>query len=199
MHATIEKSRFRWRVVDIVTAAVIGVASGVVFWAWGLAYGPISAGLAFTPGLEGVTAGGWLFAGVVAAFIVRKPGAAVFAELLAGTTEALIGNQWGIGSLGWALVQGLGVEIVLALFFYKYWSWFVAFLAGAGAGLANAILSIVIYYPAAGATVQLVYAISAIISGAVLAGLLGFGIVRLLARAGALSRFAAGQAATPRV
>jgi len=199
VHATIEKSRFRWRVVDIVTAAVIGVASGVVFWAWGLAYGPISAGLAFTPGLEGVTAGGWLFAGVVAAFIVRKPGAAVFAELLAGTTEALIGNQWGIGSLGWALVQGLGVEIVLALFFYKYWSWFVAFLAGAGAGLANAILSIVIYYPAAGATVQLVYAISAIISGAVLAGLLGFGIVRLLARAGALSRFAAGQAATPRV
>ena len=199
MHATIEKSCFRWRVVDIVTAAVIGVASGAVFWAWGLAYGPISAGLAFTPGLEGVTAGGWLFAGVVAAFIVRKPGAAVFAELLAGTTEALIGNQWGIGSLGWALVQGLGVEIVLALFFYKYWSWFVAFLAGAGAGLANAILSIVIYYPAAGATVQLVYAISAIISGAVLAGLLGFGIVRLLARAGALSRFAAGQAATPRV
>ena len=164
-----------------------------------MAYGPISAGLAFTPGLEGMTAGGWLFAGVVAAFIVRKPGAAVFAELLAGTTEALIGNQWGIGSLGWALVQGLGVEIVLALFFYKYWSWFVAFLAGAGAGLANAILSIVIYYPAAGATVQLVYAISAIISGAVLAGLLGFCIVRLLASAGALSRFAAGQAATPRV
>ena len=199
MHATTQKSRFRWRIVDIITAAIVGVASGVVFWAWGLAYGPISVALAFTPGLEGLTAGGWLFAGVVAAFIVRKPGAAIFAEFLAGTTEALIGNQWGIGSLGWALFQGLGVEIILALFLYKYWSWFVALLAGAGAGLANAILSIVIYYPEAGATVQLVYAISAIVSGALLAGVVGFAIVRLLARAGALSRFAAGQAATARV
>ena len=29
---------WRWRVVDIVVAAVIGVAAGVVFWAFGLAY-----------------------------------------------------------------------------------------------------------------------------------------------------------------
>ena len=46
--------RYRWRVVDIVVASVIGVASGVIFWAWGLAWTPLSAPLqASLPGAEG--------------------------------------------------------------------------------------------------------------------------------------------------
>jgi energy-coupling factor transport system substrate-specific component len=34
-----------WRTRDIVVTAVIGVAFGVVFWAWGLAWAPIEAAL----------------------------------------------------------------------------------------------------------------------------------------------------------
>ena len=49
----------RWRVVDIVVASVIGVACGVVFWAWGLAWEPLSNLLAFTPGLSGLLSGGY--------------------------------------------------------------------------------------------------------------------------------------------
>src|SRR5690606_4551059 len=65
VHASI----WRWRVVDIVTAAVLGVASGVLFWAWGLAWTPLSTLLAFSPGLSGLLAGGWLFAGILGGLV----------------------------------------------------------------------------------------------------------------------------------
>ncbi len=45
-----------WRTRDIVVTAVIGVAFGVVFWAWGLAWAPIEAALgpAALPALRGL-------------------------------------------------------------------------------------------------------------------------------------------------
>src|SRR6187402_1203149 len=131
---------WRWRVVDIVVAAVLGVASGVVFWAWGIAWTPLANGLAFTPGLEGILNGLWLFAGVLGGLVVRKPGAAVFVELVAAVTEAVIGSQWGVTTLLSGVIQGLGAEIVFAILLYRVWSWWVAALAGAGAGLAEGIL-----------------------------------------------------------
>ena len=43
----------RWRTRDIVIAAVIGVAFGVVFWAWGVIWnGPLDVALAFAPPLK---------------------------------------------------------------------------------------------------------------------------------------------------
>lgn len=183
----------RWRVVDIVTAAVVGVAAGVLFWAWGLAWGPLSAALAFTPGLSGLLAGGWLFAGVLGGLIIRKPGAALFTEVVAAAVSAIIGTQWGYETLIWGAIEGLGAELIFAIFLYRQWAVWIAPLAGFGAGVAVAILdtnfsSIAAFDPAAKA----VYAVSAIISGAVF-GLLSWFAVRALARTGALSRFASGR------
>ena len=40
-----------WRVIDIVTAAVLGVACGLIFWLWnGLGYAGFKAFDALTPG-----------------------------------------------------------------------------------------------------------------------------------------------------
>ena len=39
----------RWRTRDIVVAAVIGVAFGVVFWAWNLTYAAAEPLFAFAP------------------------------------------------------------------------------------------------------------------------------------------------------
>ena len=65
-----------------------------------------------TPGFEGLLNGFWLFAGPLAAIIVRKPGAALFAETLAAFLELTLGNQWGVGgSLIVGIIQGLGAEI----------------------------------------------------------------------------------------
>ena len=103
--------RYSWRVVDIVVASVIGVAAGLVFWLWGQAWPVLDTALAFTPGLSGLLAGGWLFAGVLGGLIIRKPGAALYTEIVAAVVSMAIGTQWGFTTLIWGVVQGLGAEV----------------------------------------------------------------------------------------
>ena len=74
----------RWRTRDIVVAAVIGVAFGVVFWVWGLIwYGPLQVigELAFP--LRDLFYAVWLVPAVLGPLIIRKPGAALFTEMVA--------------------------------------------------------------------------------------------------------------------
>ncbi|WP_349902758.1 ECF transporter S component [Parafrigoribacterium humi] len=194
------RSRFRWRVVDIVVASVLGVASGIIFWAWDLAWTPLSGLLSFTPGLEGLLAGGWLFAGVLGGLVIRKPGAAVFTELVAAIVSALIGTQFGFSVLIWGLIEGLGAELVFAILLYANWRLWAALLAGVGAGVAVGLLDTnFTSYAALAFEYKLVYFFSAVVSGVVLAGALSWLAVRGLARTGALSRFAAGRESTAAV
>lgn len=184
----------RWRVVDIVVASVLATAAGLVFVVWNIASNPISAPLtAALPGLQALLAGGWLFAGVLTALVIRKPGAALYGELVAATVSALVGNQWGVLTLESGLVQGLGAELVFAAFFYRRWGLPVALIAGAVAGLALAINDLILWYPGSANTFALIYTVSAIVSGTLVAGLLSWFAVRGLAKTGALSRFASGR------
>ncbi|NKZ12525.1 hypothetical protein HGA11_16205 [Mycolicibacterium septicum DSM 44393] len=183
-----------WRVVDIVVASVLATASGLVFVVWNIASNPISAPLtALLPGLQALLAGGWLFAGVLTALVIRKPGAALYGELVAATVSALVGNQWGVLTLESGLVQGLGAELVFAVFLYRRWGLPVAMIAGAVAGLALAINDLILWYPGSANTFAAIYTVSAIVSGALVAGLLSWFAVRGLAKTGALSRFASGR------
>lgn len=188
-------SRHSWRVVDIVVASVLGVASGVIFWAWGLAYGPLSLLLAFPP-LAGLINGGWLFAGVLGGLVIRKRGAALFTEVVAGVVSMLIGTQWGFSVLLWAVVQGLGAELVFAAFRYRRWGLPAALLAGLGAGLVVGLMdttftSLVAFEP----VWRLLYVLSSSVSGVLLAGLLSWLTVRALASTGVLAPFASGRTA----
>lgn len=184
----------RWRVIDIVVASVLAVASGLVFVLWNVAVNPISAPLgAVLPGLNALLGGGWLFAGVLTALVVRKPGAALYGEMVAASLSALVGNQWGILTLESGLVQGLAAELVFALFLYRRWGLPTAALSGAAAGLAMAINDLILWYPGSTASFAAVYTIAGIASGAVLAGVVSWFVVRALARTGALSRFASGR------
>jgi energy-coupling factor transport system substrate-specific component len=191
-----DSARSRWRVVDIVTASVLGVALGLVFILWNTAGSPLRDGLgAVVPGLSALLAGIWLLPGVLGGLVIRKPGAALYTELLAATVSVLIvPNEWGWWTIEAGLVQGLGAELVFAIFLYRRWGLFPALLAGAVAGVAMAINDLVVWY-AAGLTpaFAIIYTVSSIVTGIVLAGLLGWALVRALARTGALSRFASGR------
>lgn len=193
--------RLRWRVVDIVVASVLGVASGLIFLLWNLGYlGPKALLEPLTPGLQGLLDGPWLFAGVLGALIIRKPGAAIYTETLAAVVSALVGNTWGgFLTIEAGLVQGLGAELIFLLFFYRRWSLPVAILAGAGAALAGGINNLILWFPGAGTLFTTVYLISTVLSGAVVAGLGAWLIARGLAATGALDRFDAGRAARTRV
>ncbi len=188
--------RFRWRVVDIVIAAVIAVACGAIFVGWNALNPIISAPLqAVLPGFGALLYGPWLIAGPLAALIIRKPGAALFGELVAAAVSMLLGAQWGIQTLESGLVQGLGAEIAFLIFAYRVWSWPVAMLSGALAGLAAGINDWIFYYQGLDAGFVLLYVACAIVSGAVIAGLGAWLIVKGLAKTGALSRFASGREA----
>lgn len=191
----------RWRVVDIVVASVIGVAAGLIFLLWNVGYlGPKAILDPLLPGLQGLLDGPWLFAGVLGALIIRKPGAAIYTETLAAVVSALVGNQWGgFLTIEAGLVQGLGAELVFLLFFYKKWNLGVAILAGAGAGLAGAINNMLLWYVGSDVTFTVIYMLSAVVSGAVIAGGLSWVLARGLAATGALDRFASGREARTRV
>ena len=74
-HTDGSRRTYRWRVIDIVVASVLAVASGMVFVLWNVAANPIGASLgAVVPGLNALAGGGWLFAGVLTALVIRKPG-----------------------------------------------------------------------------------------------------------------------------
>lgn len=186
----------KWRVVDIVIASVIGVASGLIFVVWNQAYNPLSGLLTpLLPGLQALLGGGWLFAGVLGGLIIRKPGAALYTELLAAVVSTLVGGTaWGATILVSGVVQGLGAELVFAIFLYANYRLYVALLAGAGAGLALAVNDLLFWYPGSAAPFITIYTLSSVISGIVVAGLLSWLAMRGLARTGALSRFAAGRA-----
>lgn len=191
--------RFRWRVVDIVVASVIGVASGVLFWLWGLAWPGLDTALSFTPGLSGLLAGGWLFAGVLGGLVVRKPGAALYAEVVAAVVSMALGTQWAFLTLVWGLVQGLAAELGFALFLYANWRLVAALTSGAFAGIAVALLDTNFSSVAAlAAEARAVYFVSAVVSGILIAGLLSWVVMRALAATGALDRFAAGREARAR-
>lgn len=192
--------RFRWRIVDIVVASVIAVACALIFLLWNVGYeGPASVLKPLLPGLQGLLAGPWLIAGVLGGLIIRKPGAALYTETVAAVISALVGNAWGPLTIASGLAQGLGAEIVFLIFLYKVWTLPVALLAGAASGLACGINDRILSYPGADVPFTAVYITSTTISGAVIAGLGGWLLMKALASTGALSRFASGREATARV
>ena len=188
-------NRFQWRVVDIVVAAVLGVAIGLVFWGWNTVGGLWFAAMdGLTPGLGGIAVGIWLIGGVIGGLIIRKPGAALLVELIAAVVSALIGNVWGIGTIFSGLSQGLGAELIVLAFLYLRFTLPVAMLAGVGAGVGAWILELFLS-PNIVKSLEfnLLYLGTLVISGALLAGLVGWLLVRALAATGALSRFAVGR------
>jgi len=210
VHATIESStdaaprrtaKRSWRPVDIIVAAVLGIAIGVVYWLWDTpGYAWYGAADAVTPGLGGVANGGWLLAGVIGGLVIRKPGAALFVELLAAVVEMGIGEQWGITTVYSGLAQGALMELVFALFLYRRFNVGVAILAGAAGGFGEWALELFAFGNLAkSAAYNLIYLVSTALSGAVLAGVVGWLVVRALAATGALDRFAAGRTAKARV
>lgn len=193
-------SKKSWRVVDIVVAALIAVAGGVIFWAWSQGANVISAPLnAVYPPLTGLYAGGWMIPAVLGMLIIRKPGAALFCETVAATGELLMGSQYGTTVLISGLLQGLGAELVFAAFAYKKFNLPVALLAGAGAGFfcgLNDSFAPWGWNIAYAAGDKAAYILFTAISGAIIAGALSWIATRGLAKTGVLSSFASRKAAT---
>lgn len=181
-----------WRTRDIVVAATIGVAFAVVFWFWNVSVWPSSAvAFAFFPPAQNILYGIWLIPAILAPFIVRKPGAAIFAEMVAAVISALLGNQWGVDTLLSGFVQGAAAELVFALTLYRVWNLPVLGLAALASAAAAWIHDWTIYYQAASVDVMAWVFVFMAISAFVLAAGGTVLLVSALRRAGVLEGFPA--------
>lgn len=177
----------RWRTRDIVVAAVIGVAFGVAFWG----FGAVWRALEFIGPVQNVLYGAWLLPALVAPLVIRKPGAALFAELVAAGLSALLGSTWGVDTLLSGFVQGAAAELVFAFTLYRIWSFPVLAVAGLASAAAAFVHDVVVWYPGYATDVLLIIAITMAISGAVLLPAAALLLVRALRQTGALEGFPA--------
>lgn len=186
---------FRWSVSDIVVASTLAVASGVIFWGWNLSYHVVGNLFAFYPPVETLVHGMWLFPAVLGALIIRKPGAAVYCEVVAASVSALLGSQWGLTVLSSGLMQGLGAELIFLLVLYRRFTAELAILGGAASGFTGGatyhwILPMYSYAPVETA----IHIGCFMVSGAVIAGLLPWLAARGLAASSVLGPLASRRA-----
>ena len=175
----------RWRTRDILVAAVIGVAFGVVFWAWGLAWGLFAPLNAARDLLYAV----WLVPAVLAPLVIRKPGAALFAELVAAGVSALLGSAWGPDTLLFGFVQGAAAELIFAFTLYRLWSFPVLSLAAVASAAAAWLHDWVLYYQDVAIDVQLIRGLAMAVSAVVIVAAGSLALARSLRRAGVLEGF----------
>lgn len=190
----------KYRTIDLVVTVAIGVAFGVAFIAWGQVDSLFSAVKVAFPPLGGLLAGFWLLPALIAALIIRRPGAAVLASVIAAVLSVGLGGQWGLGAVPSGFLQGAGVEIVFALAAYRR---FTLPLAAAGAVLSGAfewVYERFVYYPEWSWGFAFAHLGFFVISSILLCAVAGWALTKALAATGALSSFPAGRhwGSTPR-
>lgn len=191
-----QKNRLSWRINEIVIASVIAVACSLIFVMWNLGvYPAVNTALSVTaPQLLPLIGGGWLIGGTLGGLLIRKPGAALYCELLAAMISAFIGSGgFGPTVIISGIIQGLAAELVFALFLYRAWTLPVSILAGAVSGAAMSGSELIIYYAGVFAPAhQATYVACGTISGAVIAGAFMWFLARALAKTGVLDSLASG-------
>ena len=89
---------------------------------------------------------------------------------------------------------GPGAELIFLLFAYRKFNLFVAILSGIGAGVGAWTLELFLSPNLAKSLeFNIIYLVCVAISGAILAGVVGFYLMKSLAKTGALDRFPAGR------
>jgi energy-coupling factor transport system substrate-specific component len=181
-----------WRTRDIVVTAIIGVVFGVVFQVWNVVAQSASGLFTAFPAAGNLLYGVWLMPAVLAPLIVRKPGAALFAEVVAAGLSLFLGSPYGADALLSGVVQGAGAELVFLVFRYRVWSIPVLALAAAASATAAWAHDWIVWYAAIGLDVQIWYWVFAVLSAVVIAAGGSVLLVRALRQADVLKGFPAG-------
>jgi energy-coupling factor transport system substrate-specific component len=178
---------FGYTTSDLIILAVIGAIAGVVNTGTGIVWA--AANSAGGPMAGAALQGAFMWAYLLAYFLIRKPGAMLIVGLIETGMEALLGNPSGISTLGWGLTQGLGAEAVMAFVNYGNFGWWVFGLAGAAASQFGTVWTAWLFgWDSTPEVVSAYWTATPInlISGFIFSGLLGWGLGRMVERTGLL-------------
>jgi energy-coupling factor transport system substrate-specific component len=178
-----------WKLKEIVVVAMIGAVVGIVFMLWSNLYLPLTPVLG-PVGIE-ILYGMYFLPGIMIMYIVRKPGAAVLGSLIASLISTLAGSPFGFVNVVIAgLIQGAAPEFIFFLRGYKKFDLSTMLLAGAFTAIAIFVRDFFVFgYGAFPGQVLLGMIVVRMISGALIAGLLGKFIADALHKTGVLANF----------
>lgn len=183
------ENRYAWTLREILIVTVLGAVFGILYLAWVQVW--LVAQAVFGPVTMDVVMGFWFIVSIVAAAIIRKPGAALVSELLAAVTQILLGSPAGLLLLLTGLVQGAGAEAVFAATRWKNYRLPVLIAAGVGAAIFSFAYTWIRFdYGALAPGLLITMFVLRCLSGALLGGLLGHLVVEALYRTGVLSGLA---------
>ncbi len=168
---------------DIVILAIIAAIAGVVNTGTGNLWYLANSSLGPLGGAA--LQGAFMWAYILVAWLIRKPGAALAVGIIEAAVEILLGNAAGIATLGWGVTQGLGIEIVLAITNYRKYDLITAICAGAAASQLGTVWTAILFGwdPGAARDVWLALPIN-LISGAIISGLVGYYLAQAIGRTG---------------
>ena len=174
-------SSLKWQPLDIAVGATLGAACGVIFWGFNFAYMPISSVFgAILPGFASIVHAVWYFSGTLAVLILRKPGAALYVNLIGTLVETVIGSQFDLGFVIISALLNLPISIasgaLVALEYGTYLMLFryvgVSFVSPRG----------------------IVHMISEVTGGVLISGVMAWYLMLAIAKTGVLDRLASGRA-----
>lgn len=178
---------FNYTTSDLIILAVIGAIAGVVNTGTGIVWA--AANSAGGPLAGAALQGAFMWAYLLAYFLVRKPGSMLIVGLIETAMEALLGNPSGISTMGWGLTQGLGAEAVMAFVNYSNFGWWVFGLAGAAASQFGTVWTAWLFgWDSTPEVVNAYWTATPInlVSGFIISGLLGWWLGGMVARTGLL-------------
>lgn len=187
----------RWTTADIAVGAALGVGCGIVQWGFDFVSSwlfPIMS--AILPGLASLFHAVWYFSGTLSIVVIRKPGAAVYVNVVGVAVQMLLGNQFSFGFVFVsAALQGLFAEIPFMITRYRRYNLPLTMLGGALVGVEYGFYLLWFRYQAVALLSPrgIIHMISEIVGGIVIAGVFSWLLFRAIAATGALDRFASGR------
>ena len=176
---------FNYSTSDLIILAVIGAIAGVVNTGTGIAWA--AANSAGGPLAGAALQGAFMWAYLLAYFLVRKPGSMLIVGIVETLMEALLGNPSGFSTLGWGITQGIGAEVVMAFVNYSNFGWWAFMMAGAGAAQFGTVWTAWLFGWDSTPEIVAQYWQAApinLISGMIFSGLLGWWLGKMVERTG---------------
>jgi energy-coupling factor transport system permease protein len=170
------------KLTDVLITIIIAIVFGIVYKLWTPIYYAVQP---LGIHLDQLLYGMWFIAATVAFLIIRKPGVAFLAEVAAASGEFLVGSEFGLEVLIYGVLQGIGAELVFALFLYKRFDMSVAILAAIGSAVGSLLMDVFKGYITDLALWNLTLYVGARVIGSILlAGVLAYFIVKALEKTG---------------
>ena len=189
-----------WKLKDVLMMGIISVLFGVIYLGCTFAGGILS-GILTPLGLSALGYepfyGIYFMAGAFGVYVMRKPGAGIISEILAAVIECLLGNYFGPIIILSGLIQGLGIELLIAVFRYKNFSYKIMILSSIICSVLTLGYNMVVSgYSAIAAPVLLLMLVVRIISAIIFSGILTKSLSDRLAKAGVLRSYAIAKDST---